>query len=133
MTMETRCYQKRFEFQRYPPKDSCTARYEHKFWGGKNPNFQKNMKKSFLARFGPIHRPEKNLAKCYFEAARFRVLDVLDRHRSTKPTTAPLKSERGALVTGSDPPSGQSVHKTASDACRAPARRLIQTHLGTAV
>ena len=31
-------------------------------------------------------RPEKNSAKCLFEAARFR---VLDRHRSTKPTTAP--------------------------------------------
>ena len=33
-----------------------------------------------------LDRPEKNSAKCLFEAARFR---VLDRHRSTKPTTAP--------------------------------------------
>ena len=44
-----------------------------------------------------------------------------------------MKSERGALVRGSDPPSGHSVHKTAGDTWRAPARRLIRTHLGAAV
>ena len=38
-----------------------------------------------------------------------------------------MKSERGALVRGSDPPSGHSVHKTAGDTWRAPARRLILT------
>ena len=36
-----------------------------------------------------------------------------------------MKSERGALVRGSDPPSGHSVHKTTGDRWRAPARRLI--------
>ena len=30
VTMETRCFHKKLEFQRYPPKDFCTARYEHK-------------------------------------------------------------------------------------------------------
>ena len=35
MTIETRCCQIIFEFQRYPPKDFCTARYEHKSSGGK--------------------------------------------------------------------------------------------------
>ena len=44
-----------------------------------------------------------------------------------------MKSERGALVRGSDPPSGHSVHKTTDDRWRVPARRLIQTHLGAAV
>ena len=44
-----------------------------------------------------------------------------------------MKFERGALVRGSDPPSGHSVHKTNGDRRRAPARRLIQTHLGAAV
>ena len=44
-----------------------------------------------------------------------------------------MKSERGALVRGSDPPSGHSVYKTTGDTWRAPARRLIQTHLGAAV
>ena len=44
-----------------------------------------------------------------------------------------MKSERGAPVRGSDPPSGQSVHKTTGDGWRAPARHLIQTHVGAAV
>ena len=54
-----------------------------------------------------------------------------------------MKSERGArcvpcavchaLVRGSDPPSGHSVHKTTGDTWRAPARHLIRTHLGAAV
>ena len=44
-----------------------------------------------------------------------------------------LKSERGALVRGFDPPYGRRVHKTAGDKWRAPARRRIETHLGAAV
>ena len=44
-----------------------------------------------------------------------------------------MKCERGALVKGSDPPSGHSVHNTAGDTWRARARRLIQTRLGAAV
>ena len=44
-----------------------------------------------------------------------------------------MKSERGALVRGSDPPSGHGVHKTAGDRWRAPARHLIQSPLGAAV
>ena len=44
-----------------------------------------------------------------------------------------VKSERGALVRGSDPPSGHSVQKTTGDGWRAPTRRLMQTHLGAAV
>ena len=43
-----------------------------------------------------------------------------------KPNDCAMKSERGALVRGSDPPSGYSVHKTTGDRWRAPARRLIQ-------
>ena len=41
-----------------------------------------------------------------------------------------MKYERGALVRGSDPPSGHSVHKTTGDTRRAPARCPIKTHLG---
>ena len=45
-----------------------------------------------------------------------------------------MESERGALVRGSSaPPSGHSVHDTAGDMWRAPARRLIPTHLGADV
>ena len=39
-----------------------------------------------------------------------------------------INSERGALVRGSDPPSGHSVHNTAGDTWRAPVRRLIRKH-----
>ena len=41
-----------------------------------------------------------------------------------------MKSEWGALVRDSDPPYGCNVHKTTGDTWLAPARRLIQTHLG---
>ena len=44
-----------------------------------------------------------------------------------------MKSERGALVWGSDPPAGHSIHKMNGDRWRAPARRLIQTHMAAAV
>ena len=48
------------------------------------------------------------------------------------PTDCAMKSERGAPVRGSDSHSGHSVHKTAGDRRRAPARRLIQTRLAAA-
>ena len=86
VTMETRCFHKKLEFQRYPPKDLCTAHYEHKSSIFFFQTFQKKTKNIIP---GPVlgqDRPEKNSAKCLFEAARFR---VLDRHRSTNPTTAP--------------------------------------------
>ena len=100
VTMETRCFNKKLEFQRYPPQDICTARYERKSSKKNVSNFSKTPERIIP---GPIlgqdrpennsakclfeeDRPENNSAKCLFEAARFR---VLDRHRSTKPTTAP--------------------------------------------
>ena len=43
------------------------------------------------------------------------------------------KSEWGALVRGSDPPSGHSVHNTAGDRWRAPARRLLPKQLAGGV
>ena len=48
--------------------------------------FQKKTKKNIPWQMLGQDLPQKNSAKCEFEAARFR---VLDRHRSTKPTTAP--------------------------------------------
>ena len=50
VTMETRCCQKKFEFQRYPPKAFCIARYEHKYSKNKFQTFQKRRKKYFLGR-----------------------------------------------------------------------------------
>ena len=44
-----------------------------------------------------------------------------------------IHTERGALVKGYDPPSGYSVHHTAGDRWRAPARHLIQNHLAAGV
>ena len=84
--METRWFHQKLQFQRYPPRDFCTARYEHTSSEKKFRTFQKKTVKIIP---GPIlgqDRPEKNSAKCLFEAARFR---GLDRHRWTKPTTAP--------------------------------------------
>ena len=85
VTMEMRCFHKKLEFQRYPPKISVPLAMSANLRKIVS-NFSKTPKKIFP---GPIlgqDRPENNSAKCLFEAARFR---VLDRHRSTKPTTAP--------------------------------------------
>ena len=98
VTIETRCFHKKLEFQRYPPKDFGTARYERKSSKKKFHTFLKPRKNRVIP--GPIlgqDRPEKNSAKCLFEAARYRTND------------GAMKSERGAPVRGSDPPSGHSV------------------------
>ena len=50
VTMETRCCQKKLEFQRYPQKDFCTARYEHKSSIFFFQTFQKKRKKYFFGR-----------------------------------------------------------------------------------
>ena len=49
-TMETRCFHKKLEFQRYPPKYFCTTRYERKSSKKKFQTFQKPRKKQFLGR-----------------------------------------------------------------------------------
>ena len=120
--METRCFHKKLEFQRYPPKDFCTARYEHKPSEKKASNVSKTPKKITPGPIMGQDRPEKNSARCLFEAARFR---VLDRHRSTKPTTAP-RNLNGARPLGAPTHPLVRVHKTTGDRWRAPARRLIQ-------
>ena len=140
MTMETRCCQKKFEFQRYPPKYFCTARYEHK--SSKVSNFSTTPKKIFLGqklfknpekknpgRVLGQDRPEKTQPNVHSNGE-------IPSPRQTsidKTNNCAMKSEWGALVRGSDPPSGHSVNKTTGDTGRAPARGLIQTHLGAAV
>ena len=75
-------------------------------------------------------RPEKNSAKCLIRSG-----EILSPRQTSidKTNDCAMKSERVALVRGSNPPSGHSVHNTAGDTWRAPARRLIQTHLGADV
>ena len=46
VTMETRCFHKKLEFQRYPSKDFCTARYERKSSKKKFQFFFKNPEKN---------------------------------------------------------------------------------------
>ena len=54
VTMEMRCFHKKLEFQRYPPKDFCTARYEHKSSKKKVSNFSTPPpKKNSWADLGP--------------------------------------------------------------------------------
>ena len=94
MTMGTRCCQTNFEFERYPPQDFGTVRYEHKPSKKKFQFFFKNRK--IPGQILGQDRTEKISAKCQFEAARLR---VLNRHRSTKPTTAP-RNMNGARSLG---------------------------------
>ena len=70
-------------------------------------------------------RLEKNSAKCLIRSA-----EIPNPRQIDKNNDCVMKSERGALVSGSDPPSGRRVYNTAGDTWRALARRLIQTHVG---
>ena len=93
-------------------------------------NFSKTPKKIIP---GPIlgqDRPENNSAKMFV-----RSVEILSPGQTSidKTNDCAMNSERGALVRGSNPPYGHSVHITACDTWRAPARRLIQTHLSTCV
>ena len=92
-------------------------------------NFPKTPKKKSWADFGPRSAREK-LSQMFVRSGE------IPSPRQTsidKTNDCAMKSERGALVKGSDPPSGHSVHKTTGDRWRAHARRLIQRHLGAAV
>ena len=63
---------------------------------------------------GPIFgqdQPEKNSAKCLFEAG----IPSSGQTSIDQTNDCAMKSERGALVRGSDPPSGHIVHKTTGD------------------
>ena len=96
----------------------------------KVPNFKKKLKKIIHGQMLGEDRPEKNSAKCVIRSGEI----PSPRQTSVdKSNVCVMKSERGALVRGSDPPSGHSVYKTTGGTWRAPARRLIQTHLGAAV
>ena len=92
--------------------------------------FQKPRKKIIP---GPIlgqDRPENNSAKCLMFVRSGEILSP-GQTSIDKTNDCAMKSERGAPVRGSDPPSGHSsVHKTTGEKWRAPARRLIQTHFG---
>ena len=130
---------KRVRFQTYPPKDFCTARYEHKSSKKKFQAFQKTRKKKSWADLWPRSASEK-LSQMLIRSG-----DIPSPRQMSidKTNYCAMKSERGArcvpcavchaLVRGSDPPSGHSVHKTTGDTWRAPARHLIRTHLGAAV
>ena len=73
-------------------------------------------------------RVEKNSAKFFIRGGE---IPIPRRTSIDKTNDCVMQSERGAPVRGSsDPSSGHSVHDTAGDTWRAPARRLIQTHLG---
>ena len=112
MATETQRLQKKVKFQRYPPQDFCTARYEHKSSKNKFQTFQKTRKKIIPEQMLGQDRPEKNSAKCLTRSG------VIPSPRQTwndKTNNCVMKSERGALVRGSEPPSGHSVYDMAGD------------------
>ena len=79
---------------------------------------------------GPIlgqDGPEKKLSHMF---VRSREIPSPGQTSIDKTNDCAMKSERGAPVRGSDPPSGHSVYKTTGDRWRAPARRLIQNSFG---
>ena len=93
-----------------------------KIYQTKVPNLKKKTKKVFPGQILGLDRLDVNSAKCLIRSGE------IPSPRQTsiyKNNDCVVKSERDALVRGSDPPS-RSVHNMADDAWRAPARRLIQ-------
>ena len=129
MTTETRCFHKKLEFQRYPPKYFCTARYERKSSEKKIKLFKNPEKNHSWADLGPRSAWEK-LSQMFVRSGE---IPSPGQTSIDKTNDCAMKSERGAPVRGSYPPFGHTVHKTTGDRRRAPARRLIQTHLVAAV
>ena len=112
-------FHKKLEFQRYRPSDFCTAPYEHKSWK-KISNFSKTPK---MIIPGPIlsqgrrEETQPNVCSKRRDSESWTDIDRQNQHCA-------MKSEGGALVTGSDPPSCHNVRETTGDRCRAPAKRL---------
>ena len=68
-------------------------------------------------------RIEKNSAKCLKRSGQ---VPSPEQTSIDKTNDCVMKSERGALVRGSNPPQGHSVHTMVGDMWRTPARRLIK-------
>ena len=109
VTMETLCFHKKSEFQRFPPKDFCTARYEHKS-SKKVSNFSKTPKK--IIQIG-LRKTQPNVCLKRRDSESWTDIDrqmysqlTFFNLKKKKPNDCAMKSERGALARGSDPPSG---------------------------
>ena len=129
MPMETRC-QKKLWISKIPAIRFLYCSLWAQIFNKKAPNFWKKSKKKNLGEMLSQDRP-KTQAKCFIRSGEI----PSSRQTSINKTNdCVMNSERGALVRGSDQPSGHSsVHNTADDRWRAPARRLIQKHVAAGV
>ena len=130
MTMETQCCKKVWISKMPAIRFMCRSLWAQIFKKQSSKLEKNNEKNNSWADVGPRSAWEK-LSQMLIRS------DEIPSPRQTsidKINDCAMKSERGALVRGSDPPSGHLVHKTTGgDTWRAPARCLIQTHLGAAV
>ena len=131
VTMETRCCQKKsLNFKDTRHKISVPLAMSKKKTSKKNfQTFQKKTKKKILGRCWAkigLRKNQPNVNSKRGDSESSTNIDL------PKQRLRP-ESELGALVRGSDSPSGHSVHKPAGDTWRAQARRLIQINLGAAV
>ena len=130
--METRCCQKKesSNFKDTRQKMSVPLAMSTNLRKNMFQTFKKTPKNIIPGQILGQDRPEKNSSQMLIRSGE------IPSPRQTsidKNNDCAMKSERGALVRGADPSSGHSVHKTTGDTCRAPARRLILTHLGAPV
>ena len=115
------------EFLRYPTKDLCTARYEHKF--SKFETFQKPRKIQFLGRSWAkigLRKTQPNVCSKRRDSESWTDID-----RQNQRLRHEIWTGRARLGAPTQPL--VSDYKMTGDRWRAPARRLIQTHLGAAV
>ena len=126
MTMERRCCPKRslnFRDTRY--KISVPLAMSTNIEKNKFQTLKKKRKKYSLADVGPRSAWQK-LSPMLIRSGEIPSPRQISMD---KDNDCAMKSERAALVRGSDP-SAHGVHKTAGDTWRAPASRLMRTRFG---
>ena len=129
MTMETQCCQKKLKFKDTRHKISVPLATSTNVLKKSSKLKNNNQEKTLMGKLWPkigLRKTQPNVT-----SKRRDCESSTDIDRQTYDCA--MKSERGALARGSDPPSGHSVYKTAGDTRQAPARSLMQTLLGAAV
>ena len=117
------------EFPKIPAKPGLDGRLWPRFCGFVFGIFQFSEKKEPRCDLGQ-HLLEKFSSRCWIRRG---VISCAPHASFLETNESVVNSERGELVTSSDPLLVHGAHSTPGDVWRAPIRLLLQTHLAAGV